>query len=365
MDTVDIIKKNNSIQSRFQEQRKTVELYISERDALQQQLDQNQNVSTSLRQQLKARIEALKDQIDAITACRDEYFYTLDTAQYLDAYDQLLHTPIKLTFMNASPPDAIPDAKATLVQQFLSSCQELNEQYHDEIVLSDNECSECPECGENEFTTSHDSNVSICVECGFQVLLPETGSSYGDAERINLSVKYSYDKKTHFVNCINQYQGKQSCVLEDSMLAEIEKEIEKYNLKNVNGKTREEQYANVQKAHILMFLKELRFTKQYENLNLIYHRITGKPLDNISHLTEKLVQDFSTFLELYDRKYANALERKNFNYQYVLYQLLNKYKHKCDMNDFNVLKTVDRKTQHDEICMQIFQELQWPHTPLF
>jgi hypothetical protein len=364
MDTVDIIEKNSVIQSRFQAQKEALSRYVEERDALERQLEQCQEASVSFVKQLESHIKRLDERISAITANRDEDFYVLDTAQYLDEYDQLLQTPVKVAFMNNSVDTKTAETKSALVRRFLLSCQEFNDQYYEELEISDNEFEECPECGHREFANSHDTDVSICVNCGFQVALPENGSSYGDAERINLSVKYSYDKKTHFINCINQYQGKQTCILEDSMLAEIEKEIDKYNLKT-SGTTRREQYDKVQKTHILLFLKELRFTKQYENLNLIYHRITEKPLDDISHLTEKLVQDFTTFLELYDRKYANVLERKNFNYQYVLYQLLSKYRHKCDMSDFNVLKTVDRKTQHDDICMKIFQELQWPHTPLF
>ena len=36
--------------------------------------------------------------------------------------------------------------------------------------------------------------------------------------------------------------------------------------------------------------------------------------------------------------------RKNFiNNQYVLYQLLTKYKHPCDISEFNILKTVETK----------------------
>jgi ribosomal protein S27E len=251
MDTVDIIEKNSSIQSRFQEQKEALAMYISERDTLQEQLQRcRQDASVSFIDQLTSHIQALTERIDAILANRDEHFYMLDTAQCLDEYDQLLQTPVKVTFMNNSTETQSDETKSTLIQQFLSSCQEFNDQYYEEIVISDNECVDCPECGQKEFANSHDANVSICIECGYQVALPENGSSYGDAERINLSVKYSYDKKTHFVNCINQYQGKQSCILEDSMLEAIEKEIDKYNLKT-DGKTRREQYANVQKTHIL------------------------------------------------------------------------------------------------------------------
>ena len=80
------------------------------------------------------------------------------------------------------------------------------------------------------------------------------------------------------------------------------------------------------------------------------------------------MDDFDILTNLYDKNFKNkpGFERKNFiNTQYVLYQLLLKYKHVCKKEDFTILKTVDRKSFHDDITKTLFEELGWNMSPLF
>jgi hypothetical protein len=51
------------------------------------------------------------------------------------------------------------------------------------------------------------------------------------------------------------------------------------------------------------------------------------------------------------------------NTQHILYQLLNNRKHPCKKEDFNMLKTTDRKFFHDEVCADLFQQLGWNYSP--
>ena len=114
-----------------------------------------------------------------------------------------------------------------------------------------------------------------------------------------------------------------------------------------------------------MFLKELGYSKHYENINLIYSNITGKKLDDISHLVDRMIQDFDILSDTYDRKFSDT-NRKNFiNTQYVLFQLLRKHGHACDKEDFTNLKTVDRKFFHEEMIKKLFQELGWNYVSIF
>ena len=50
---------------------------------------------------------------------------------------------------------------------------------------------------------------------------------------------------------------------------------------------------------------------------------------------------------------------------YVFFQLLNKNKYPCKKEDFNILKTIDRKSFHDDVFKELFEELGWNHTPFF
>ena len=72
------------------------------------------------------------------------------------------------------------------------------------------------------------------------------------------------------------------------------------------------------------------------------------------------MDDFDLLTNLYDKKFKKkpGFDRKNFiNTQYVLYQLLVRYRHHCKKEDFTILKTVDRKSFHDDVAKECFEEL--------
>ena len=83
-------------------------------------------------------------------------------------------------------------------------------------------------------------------------------------------------------------------------------------------------------------------------LKYIYHKITDHEIPDITHLENNLMSDFDSLLEMYDSTFKT--NRKNFiNNQYVLYQLLRKYKYNCRKEDFQFLKTNDRKYRQASI----------------
>ena len=80
------------------------------------------------------------------------------------------------------------------------------------------------------------------------------------------------------------------------------------------------------------------------------------------------MEDFDTLASLYTKKfkYEKNIERKSFiNIQCVFFQLLLKNKYVCKKEDFNILKTADRKSFHDDILRELFLELNWTYTPFF
>ena len=89
--------------------------------------------------------------------------------------------------------------------------------------------------------------------------------------------------------------------------------FERHHLLIGNSKTpKKQRFNNITKDHIHLFLKELEYTKHYENVNLIHYNITDKKPDDISHLEDKLLHDFDLLTDLYDKKFKNkpGFERK-------------------------------------------------------
>jgi hypothetical protein len=161
-----------------------------------------------------------------------------------------------------------------------------------------------------------------------------------------------------------QFQGKQNSTVERKVYENLEKQFDLHHLL-VGDKTTPKhiRFKNIKKEHISLFLKELDYTKHYENINLIHYNMTGVKPDDIGYLEDKLLDDFDTITEVYDKLFKN-INRKNFiNTQYILYQLLIKHKHPCNKDDFTILKTIDRKTFHDDIYREISLKLEWSFQP--
>lgn len=306
-----------------------------------------------------------------------KHFYFLDTAELIQEYKQNLKTPIKVNFLSPSKaPDEREHGKRKIISNFLETVK----QYHSvDLPYSRADSSssllahkdqQCIACESTDVTESTEYvGIMICLECGNQESTLNLANSirlnHNDSKRVNICSKYSYDKKSHFLNCINQYQGKHKTGIEPEIIQSIEAELERYNLVDHTKKTKRGQYRNVSKEHIFLFVKELKLTKSYGDINLIHHLITGFPLNDISHLTEKLLQDFDQFVQMHHKQFPNEFERKNFNYQHLLYQLLLRHKYPCNPAEFNFLKTIDRKYYHDEICRTIFENLGWNYSSLF
>ena len=307
-------------------------------------------------------------------------FYLLDTIELISEYKQTLKTPIKISFMDdPKTTNTNNTEKTNLIQKYIEKVKTYNNIIDNNPVKTTSDISinnlplknqRCFKCKSPNLTESIDhTGIIICIDCGSQETTMNLANSirlnHNDSKRINMCSKYSYDKKSHFLNCINQFQGKHKTKIDSDIIELIENEIEKYKLVDNTKKTRKSKYKNVTKEHIFLFVKELKLTKCYGDINLIHNIITEHPLNDISHLTEKLLQDFDQFVQCHHKLFFNEIEKKNFNYQHLLYQLLIRHKYICNPSEFNFLKTIDRKYYHDEICRTIFETLGWNYSSFF
>ena len=76
----------------------------------------------------------------------------------------------------------------------------------------------------------------------------------------------------------------------------------------------EEAYKNVERRHILLFLKELGYNKYYEDIVYIYHKITKKEHEN---WLKKSLNDFNKYIFIITNLFDS------FNYLFVIF--LNSY----------------------------------------
>jgi len=382
-DEIDILQIDRTIQAGFKTTESSNPIQIKHPGNGNGNVPDGVQISDSLKKRLDEWYEQCKDkEPDTL-----KNFYFLDTVELVEDYKNTLQTPIKISFLDSTPNQRDSNKtnkdKTAIVHKYINKVKEYNmidySQLRGNTDLSN--CSNsnlntgfqhqtCSLCDSRNLTESTEfTGVIICLDCGIQETTLNLANSirlnHNDSKRVNICAKYSYDKKSHFLNCINQYQGKQKSGIEPNIITMIENELDKYNLIDHSKKTKRTKFKNVSKEHIFLFVKELRLTKCYGDINLIHHLITDTPLNDISHLTEKLLQDFDQFVQMHHKLYPTDTERKNFNYQHLLYQLLTRHKYSCNANEFNFLKTVDRKYYHDEICRTIFENLGWNYSSLF
>jgi hypothetical protein len=360
---IDIITLDQKIQEKLRGEEEKIKKYketINDLDNLLRKPD----LDPSLRNRLEKTSENYTKMIDEFEKNQNYNFYLNDTTLILQKYKEILKKPIKISFVSANKPEENED-KQRLVWEFLKIAKKYsNVELCDEDIEKKEVCEMCQ--GKSLIISD---NCLLCVNCG-----NESGSgmklvSYKDMSRTNILQKYTYERRSHFRDCINQFQGKQNCKIPEIVFKDLEEQFNKHNLLVGDENTpKEVRYSKIKKDHILLFLKELRYDKQYENVNYIYSQLTGIKCRDISHLEDQLLIDFDTLVNLYIKrfKYEQKITRKSFmNIHYVFFQLLNKNKFHCKKEEFNILKTIDRKTFHDDVFKTLFEELGWNHVPFF
>jgi len=297
--------------------------------------------------------------IDDIESLKSKNFYLTESMSIIAEWKEILKQPVTVSFMGK--PSKNNKKKQKLINEYMEIASK-----HKKIEKNESLKAVVCNCGNKKDFDIMDNNTYICNMCYTQQTIIRHTSSYTDITRVNISTKYMYDRKVHFRDCINQYHGKQNSTIPQKVYDELEEQFELHHiLKGDKDSPKEERFVDLTKNHILMFLKELKYSNHYENVHLIHYNFTGVKPDDISHLEEQLLDDFDQLTELYDREYKH-LNRKNFiNTQYVLFQLLQRHKHPCKKEEFVILKTIDRKFFHDEVCKNLFEILGWNHIPFF
>jgi hypothetical protein len=362
MEELEILAVDSIIRKKFEDDYQKIPLHYRRLEEI------NETLSKNLRMRIRKKIlktkEELIQKIEELENNTQLNFYISETSYLLETYKNLLISPIKLNFMGKQQSNSNVVEKNKITIEYFQLCKK----YIDlDIEFPKRKYTiMCSNCQNKKNFEIIDDNIYICDNCNAQQIILKVVSSYRDIDRINISSKYVYDRKIHFRDCINQYQGKQNSSIEQHVYDDLEEQFCRHHLISRDKSIpKEERFATITKEHVSMFLKDLSYAKHYENINLIHYNLTGIKPDDIGYLENILLDDFDILTDLYDKLFKD-INRKNFiNTQYVLYQLLTRHKHVCNQDDFVILKTMDIKYFHDEICSVLFNILGWNMVPWF
>lgn len=200
----------------------------------------------------------------------------------------------------------------------------------------------CSKCNIEEMLI-HAESVYVCPECGNtdSVIIETELTTYKDTGCEKPA--YPYKRINHLIECLNQFQAKESVEIPADIYVKLTEEIKKYRL------TKDEiTFFNVKKI-----LKKLRLHQYYEHIPHIISKITGKPAPVISRdVEEKIKAMFRQIQEAFSKYCPN--NRKNFlSYSYLLHKFF-KILHMDEFAEyFPLLKSPEKLRAQDEIWKKI------------
>jgi len=284
-------------------------------------------------------------------------YYLFRTSSILENYRKISLTESSRSFVNPnsktnSKLKQTSDKKAELISKFISIAKDYIE--IDDYQQSISKLS-CPECGSSDMRRVSDENTTfVCSMCYTEVNVLDDTPSFKDTDRINMCSRYTYSRKGHFIDSIKKHQGKQNtdANIIDKVVKTLKEEMVLHNLT----------VDNVKKQHLYMFLSERDLSSHYDDLNLIYHIITGVPCPDISQYEQRLLEDFDEQEGALDQVYEMDTQDtrvNSLNVYYKLYKLLQRCGCRCRKDDFYILKTKAKEDEHDEKMEKAWKILGW------
>lgn len=333
--------------------RKKLESKITTVPTLQQDLKHllwiMQNGENSIDQMLaRQKVSFLRKKIQDLETTLELGLYLFRTSFILDEYRSLISESGPRSFVSQSTDKRIDRdslRRKELISHFLCIAQEYIEidqqaQALDKIA--------CEECGGLDFNFDEEHFIYVCKACGTEVEVLNDSPSFKDTDRVNMSSRFSYSRKGHFIDAMRKFQGVQN--IDPKKISKVVSVLkEEIALHCLTSET-------VTKDHIYMFLSERRLSRHYEDLNLLYHIITSEPCPNISHLEDVLLEDFDRLEE----KLTEVLEDErdnSLNVNYKMYKLLQRRGYPCRKDDFYILKTKTKEDEHDESMKTAWEKL--------
>lgn len=202
----------------------------------------------------------------------------------------------------------------------------------------------CDVCHNTNLRESDDNSIYVCT-CGNQIEVLDDAPTFKDAERVNMSSRYTYTCRGHFNEAMNRFEGKQNTEISEKVLDILKSQMILHHLSPATvARTLEEVFT---KDHLYMFLSENKLSDFYADINLIYFLLTKINAPDITKYRDELLEMFDQLEEAY--KLVKDDDRLNsLNVNWKLFKLLQLLDYPCKKDDFFCLKTPTKQGEHEE-----------------
>jgi hypothetical protein len=220
----------------------------------------------------------------------------------------------------------------------------------------------CPGCGMDlsKMFIDQDSGLSLCPACGYERESVSYNSTYKDSLRVNSATRNNYDDCENFRKALYRFQGRQN----NRPPAKLYEQLDTYFIKIKKPVSSEilklplmEDGKKKGTSREMMFeaLSDTNNSAYYDDINLILHIYWGWELPNISHLEEKIMEDYINTQQIFNsiiKKDRNA----SLNIQFRLYVHLKAVNYPCTKDDFKIQTSRDSLIFHNEIWQMMCEE---------
>jgi hypothetical protein len=357
---------DNSLLSKYKDKYKLLlenkelnEMYITTKSKIKKDTNESKHYNYKDWKDSITKIEECEKKID----CMENIipFFLSNVESIVNDYTEEIKTPVSSTFMGYKLSNKNPQLE-TLYNNYLDKGKDIFGEEEFYKIIKKQPKIETPSisqvCASTQMYNCIQNDTSDDLDDNYKV-------QFDDIGRVNLNQKYKYERKIHFRDTLQQFQGIQNKQINDKVFKDLEECLKLHSL--IDEKyTDKRKYNRVTKNHIRTFLNETGNSIHYEDTQLIYTKLTGKSSPNISKYEADLFKDFddlvNAYLQLPEEVRKN---RKNFlNNQYVLGQLLKRRNIKIPDADLTYLKTPSRLREHDEIYSLCCEILGWDFKPL-
>lgn len=309
-------------------------------------------VHSSDRNTANKKIMELRNLIRDLEGCFEYALYLVRTYGILQEYANLAAEVSKISFLGPQKHNAtVTQIKQsdTLVNEYLRTAREYVQVKN--YVQTKNTLT-CRVCNEGLFEEAADDYRSCCLGCGEVQEVIDVTPTFRDSNRINMCSRYTYTRKGHFIDAIKRFQARQNTTIQPDVYSLLQKEIAAHGLTS----------GTATKEHIYEFLEANRLSRHYGDINLIYSVLTGKRAPDISDYETQLLDLFDETEDAYEQvKDPNRINSLNVNFK--LFKLLQKLGYPCKRDDFYILKTAVKWSEHENKWEEIRLLKGWNYIP--
>lgn len=302
----------------------------------------------------KQKVTDLRRKIKDLETTFGLSLYILNTAKLLEDYRTAISSNNSRSFVcvNKETADTESAKRDEIITKYLLIARNYVE------ITNYNQVTKkmaCPVCESSDMRRSGDEEtIFVCMVCLTETQILDDTPSFKDTDRVNMCSRYTYSRKGHFMDAIKKHQGKQN-VDPETIQNVVNILLNEMKFHNIGPE-------NVNKRHLHMFLFEKGLSMYYEDLNLLYHIITGEPCPEISAYESQIYEDFEeqeAALNNVSALDVNDTRINSLNVYYKLYKLLQRRGHRCRKDDFYILKTKTKEDEHDEKMRKAWAMLGW------